>query len=72
MIISVKVHEGKNKPEMKNEVLHVYTIEKRENNRANADVVKQLASYYGVEASGIRIVRGRTARNKIFSIEKEE
>lgn len=69
MIIRVRVNRG-NKPVTETEDgLVVHTAEKRENNRANLDVMKQVARFYGIEASRVRLVSGRTSRNKTFLVD---
>ncbi len=68
MIIKVRVVYGDKLPEITGNSAVIYTSEKRENNRANIDVIKQLARAYGKEISQIKLIRGRTSRNKEFLI----
>lgn len=64
----VKVRAGSGEIVARGEDLVVSTTEPRQYNRANRDVIKQLAKYYGVPAGNIRIVKGSRSREKIFEI----
>ncbi|AKA48184.1 hypothetical protein IX51_02675 [uncultured archaeon] len=72
MMIEVKVNFGKSPPVATDDGLIIYTTAKRENNRANLDIIGQIADYYSIDTSRIRLVRGRTSRKKTFSVEIEE
>lgn len=69
MRIEIKVLRGEIPIEMKNGILVVFTTEKRKNNRANIDVVKQLSKYYSVPQSSIRIVAGAKSTKKVVEVE---
>ncbi len=64
----VLVRPGNDPIEERNGILIVHTQEKRKNNRANVDVIKQLSRYYSVSQSRIRIVTGATSQKKIIEI----
>ncbi|MCL5408056.1 MAG: DUF167 family protein [Candidatus Thermoplasmatota archaeon] len=64
----VLVRPGNDPIEERNGILIVHTQEKRKNNRANMDVIKQLSRYYSVSQSRIRIVTGATSQKKIIEI----
>lgn len=72
MIIKVLVKEGRKAPESKGDTLLVYTNAKRENNQANYDIIGQLSKYYRVSISDIRLIKGRTSRNKTFEIKEKQ
>lgn len=50
--------------------LLVYVREPAVDGKANAAVVSQLAEYYNVAKSQVKMVSGRTARTKHFKIDK--
>ena len=54
------------------ESLIVYTKESPIDNRANIDIIKQLAKYYGIAKSNIKIKSGLSSKNKLFIIDIEE
>ncbi len=70
MRVNIRVRFGNGKPEIKDGILVVYTSAKPENNRANIDVIKQVAKYYGRKAGEIRLIEGRRSRNKTFLVEE--
>lgn len=72
MIVQVKVAPGSGAIEETEQGLVVHTSAKRENNRANLDIIKQIAQHYGVETSRVRLIRGRTSRNKTFEIDLQK
>ncbi len=72
MIVEVKVSPGSGAILEKDGILLVHTMEKRENNRANLDVIRQIAAYYSIETSRVRLVRGRTSRKKTFIVDLEK
>jgi hypothetical protein len=47
--INVKVTHGKGEISEEDSFIRVYTMEPRENNRANLDVMKQISKYYHIE-----------------------
>ncbi|MGC8646724.1 MAG: DUF167 domain-containing protein [Thermoplasmata archaeon] len=70
MIIRVRVNFGKGNTEMINDTLNVYTDKKPENNRANIDVMKKIAEYFDTDIKNVKLIKGRTSRNKEFEILK--
>ncbi|MGC8655474.1 MAG: DUF167 domain-containing protein [Thermoplasmata archaeon] len=69
MIINVKVKEGNKPIEQKDGYLIVYTNEPREENKANKDIIKQLAKFYKKDFREIRIIRGGRSRDKVIEID---
>lgn len=47
-------------------VVRVHTTTAPTDGKATADVIKMLAEYYGVPKTSIKLVRGQTARDKVF------
>lgn len=68
MRVEVRVRLGSGKPEFKDEILTVHTTEKLEKGLANRDVIQQIAKFYNVSSSEIRIVTGLKSRRKIIEI----
>ncbi len=68
MQIEVRVKKGNRKPEKTGDYLIVYTSVERQNNRANLDVIKQVALFYGVSAADISIRSGRTKSRKLLDV----
>ncbi len=46
--------------------VRVHTTTAPTDGKATADVIKMLAEHYGVPKTSIRLVRGQTARDKVF------
>ncbi|MGC8546339.1 MAG: DUF167 domain-containing protein [Thermoplasmata archaeon] len=69
MIINVKVKEGNKPIEQKDGYLIVYTNEPREENKANKDIINQLAKFYKKDFREIRIIRGGRSRDKVIEID---
>ncbi len=69
--ISVTVSRGDDRVERDGEILRVYTREPFEGNRANRDVIKQVAKYYAVGSTSVKIMSGFASRRKILIIEEE-
>mgnify|MGYP001559666370 CR=1 FL=1 len=55
------------KIELRDGVLHVYTREKAEKNKANLAVLKLLAKYFNKPAKEIKL-KGLTSRNKFAEV----
>lgn len=68
MHITVKVHKGPEKVLETDDGLDVFTPEPMERNRANRDVIKQIASHYRVPTTNVKIIRGSTTRKKIVEV----
>lgn len=49
-------------------VVRVHTTTAPTDGKATADVIKMLAEHYGVPKTSIKLVRGQTARDKVFEI----
>lgn len=49
--------------------LKIYTTAAPENGKANAAVLKLLAKHLGVAKSKLKLIRGETARSKIFELD---
>jgi uncharacterized protein YggU (UPF0235/DUF167 family) len=67
--INVKVFHGKGSISEESGFIRVYTMEPRENNRANLDVMKQISKYYNVPSTGVEIVSGWRSKNKMVEID---
>ena len=70
MRVSVVVKRGERKVEERDGTVVVHTTEKRENNRANIDVIKQLSRHYSIPPSAIRIIAGANSTKKVVEISK--
>ncbi|MEM0136334.1 MAG: DUF167 family protein [Thermoplasmatales archaeon] len=70
MRVSVLVRRGDGPIEEREGVVIVYTTEKRENNRANLDVIRQLSRRYSVSSSNIRIISGASSTKKVIEVIK--
>ena len=70
MIINAKVkpNSGKQLVEMKEGVLHVSLKESAEQNKANIELMNLLAKHFNTSAKEIKILRGKTSRNKIVEV----
>lgn len=69
--ISVLVKKGDSPIEEREGVLVVYSKEKRENNKANWDVMKQIAKFYSLPLAKIRLISGAHSIKKMMEIHKE-
>lgn len=47
-------------------IVRVHTTTAPTDGKATADVIKMLAEYYDVPKTSIKLVRGATARDKVF------
>jgi len=47
----------------------VYTLKEAKDNKANIDIIKQLAEYFNIAKSNITIVLGKTMKQKIIEID---
>ncbi len=56
MRLSVRVRHGDRKISETPDGIDVYTTEPLENNRANIDVIRQIARKYSVNTSNVRIL----------------
>ncbi len=60
---------SRNRIEPGEEMLRVYVTTVPEDGKANAAVQKLLAKALGVPKSALTLVRGQTARDKVFRVE---
>ena len=67
--INVKVSHGKGSICEENGYLRIYTMEPREKNKANIDVIRQISKYYNVPSTSIRIISGQRSKSKIVEID---
>ncbi|MEM0139085.1 MAG: DUF167 family protein [Ferroplasma sp.] len=70
MRINVHVFHGKQSIIDVDGILNVYTKEPFENNRANIDIIRQVAKYYSVGSMDVSIVSGFSSRKKILEVKK--
>ena len=68
--VFVKASKTKEGVEQNGDEFTVWTKAPKKEGRANADVIHQLAHYFGVTQSEISLIRGHTAKRKIFEINK--
>ena len=64
----MKVRPGTESPKMDGSTLIIHTTEKFEKGIANRDVVRQIAHFYGVRMSDVRIKSGLSSRRKTVEI----
>lgn len=67
--VRVIPHAKQNKVVESDGVLRVYTTVAPENGRANSAVIELLSDYLDVPKSRIKILKGLTGRDKVFTIE---
>ncbi|MCL4333228.1 MAG: DUF167 domain-containing protein [Candidatus Thermoplasmatota archaeon] len=68
--VEVIVKRGKDKVEEKEGIIVIHTTEKRKNDRANMDIIRQLSRFYSVPQANIRIVSGRSSPKKLVDIQQ--
>jgi hypothetical protein len=70
MIIKVKAKPNSSEQivEEKEGVLHISLKESPEHNKANIKLISLLAKYFNTSVANVRILRGKTSRNKILEI----
>lgn len=66
--LEVTVYHGKDRVVEETGFIKVYTMEPRERNRANIDVIRQISRYYGVPSTSVRILSGLTSKHKEVEI----
>jgi len=73
MIIKIKVkpNSSEQKIEESNEIFHVTLKRSAEHNKANVELINLLAKYFNTPVTNIKILRGKTSRNKILEIKNE-
>lgn len=72
MKVEVKVVIGSGKPEFKDGILIIHTTEKLEKGLANRDIIQQVAKYYKVPSTEVRITNGLRSRKKVLEITRLE
>jgi len=73
MLIKVKVFPNSNEGGITKKLEDSFEIRVKEKpvmGRANKEVKRVLASYFGIPESRIRLIKGFKQRNKIFEIKK--
>lgn len=72
MILSIKVkpRAKKERIEEVNGIIKVYVNEPAENGCANKKAIKMLAKHFGVKKYNISIIKGKTSREKVISIDE--
>ncbi len=68
MKYEVHVSRGTAGIERDGNILRVHTRQDRIANRANVDVIRQLAKYFSVDPASIRIISGARSRRKVIEI----
>jgi uncharacterized protein YggU (UPF0235/DUF167 family) len=71
MKIAVRVKRGEGPIEEREGFIIVYSGEKRENNKANLDVTRQIARFYSVPSTSVRIIAGSGSTRKMVEIKKD-
>jgi uncharacterized protein YggU (UPF0235/DUF167 family) len=73
MIIKVKARPNspESRIEEKDGVLHISLKESAKHNKANAELINLLSKYFNTFLANIRILRGKTSRNKIVEIKEK-
>ena len=64
----VRVSRGTPVIEKEGNILKVHTRQDMIANRANIDVIRQLANYFSVDPASIRIISGAKSRRKVIEI----
>jgi hypothetical protein len=73
MIIKVKArpNSGRQEIEQKDGILHISLKESPEHNKANIELINLLAKYFNTFSANIRILRGKTSRNKLIEVKEK-
>lgn len=73
MIIKVKAKPNSSEQivEEKEEVLHVSLKESPEHNKANIELISLLSKYFNTSVANVRILRGKTSRNKLIEVKEK-
>ena len=64
----VRVSRGTAGIEKEGNILKVHTRQDMIANRANIDIIRQLAKYFSVDPESIRIISGARSRRKVIEI----
>lgn len=69
IIVVAKVGKKEKKIVKVNDLLfEIWTKMPAKENKANEDIIRQLSEYFNVSKSGIRLVLGKTIKEKVFEI----
>lgn len=68
--MKVKVKVGSSDPIVSGDTITIFTNAKREQNRANVDVMRQLIVLFHTEQSKIRLIKGAKSTNKVFLLKE--
>jgi len=70
-VIHVKVipNSKKERISIQNGTFKIYVTSPPENNKANTEMLRMLARYLGKKPSELRIIKGRTRKEKIIEYE---
>ena len=73
MILKIKVKPNSRKQEIeeKPDLLIISLKSPPENNQANIELIKILAKHFDLDAKKIKILKGKTSRNKIIEVKNE-
>jgi hypothetical protein len=68
--VEIKVYPRSSKEKIieSDEILKVYVKKAPDKGKANKDVIKLISKRYKVKKSDIRIIRGKTSRNKLLEV----
>ncbi len=72
MRVEVKVALGSGKPELKDGLLVIHTTAKLEKGQANRDVIQQVAKFYGMPSTSVRITSGFKSRKKVLEVSESD
>ena len=67
-LLKIKVRFGNGQSVISGDTGIIFTTERRENNRANIDVIKQVSRLCKVPLSRIRLVSGHSSTRKVIEI----
>jgi len=71
-VLNVKVYpsSSRKKIEENNGLIKIYITASPEKGKANKEALESLANYLGVKKSCLRIIKGKTSRNKTVVLDK--
>jgi uncharacterized protein YggU (UPF0235/DUF167 family) len=64
----LKVKFNKDYVKISGETIEIGVKSKPKKGKANAEIIKKLASYFNVSSSSIKIIAGSTSKNKIIDV----
>lgn len=73
----ITVHAKPNSDERKikkmdDNLYKVWTKEPAKDNKANFDILNIIAEHFHIPASSVKLLGGRTSKNKVFKIQNEK